>query len=59
MPKHSKRYDAAREQVDPDTQYEPAEAVRLVKQLASLLDQLGCFGAVRTERSRCRNKHCG
>jgi large subunit ribosomal protein L1 len=35
MPKHSKRYDAAREQVDPETQYEPAEAVRLVKELAT------------------------
>ena len=35
MPKHSKRYDAAREKVDPETQYEPAEAVRLVKELAT------------------------
>ncbi len=35
MPKHSKRYDAAREKVDPETQYEPVEAVRLVKELAT------------------------
>ncbi|MFN2202688.1 MAG: 50S ribosomal protein L1 [Caldilineaceae bacterium] len=35
MPKHSKRYDAAREKVDPTRQYEPAEAVRLVKETAT------------------------
>lgn len=35
MPKHSKRYDAAREKVDPEMQYEPAEAVKLIKELAT------------------------
>ena len=35
MAKHSKRYDAVRELVDANTQYEPADAVRKVKELAT------------------------
>lgn len=35
MAKHSRRYDAAREKVDPTMQYEPIEAIRLVKELAT------------------------
>jgi large subunit ribosomal protein L1 len=35
MPKHSKRYDAVREKVDSTKQYEPTEAIRLVKELAT------------------------
>ena len=35
MPKHSKRYDAAREQVDANAQYEPADAIRKVKEMAT------------------------
>lgn len=35
MPKHSKRYTAVAERVDPDRQYEPEEALGLIKDLAS------------------------
>ncbi len=35
MPKHSKRYTAVAERVDPDRQYEPEEALGLIKELAS------------------------
>ena len=35
MPKHSKRYTAVAERVDPDRQYQPEEALGLIKELAS------------------------
>jgi large subunit ribosomal protein L1 len=35
MAKHSRRYKALREQVDPTALYEPAEAIQKVKQMAS------------------------
>ena len=35
MPKHSKRFNAAREQVDPTVQYAPDEALQKVKELAT------------------------
>lgn len=35
MPKHSRRYNEIREKVDPTLQYEPAEAVKMVKDLAT------------------------
>jgi large subunit ribosomal protein L1 len=35
MAKHSKRYSAVREKIDPETHYQPDEAVRLVKELAT------------------------
>jgi large subunit ribosomal protein L1 len=35
MAKHSKRYTALRAQVDPTTQYQPAEAIQKVKELAT------------------------
>ena len=35
MPKHSKRYTAVAERVDPDRQYQPEEALDLIKELSS------------------------
>ena len=35
MPKHSKRYAAVAERVDPDRQYQPEEALELIKDLSS------------------------
>ncbi|RIK50711.1 MAG: 50S ribosomal protein L1 [Chloroflexi bacterium] len=35
MPKHSRRYNALRSQVDPTEQYAPQEAIRKVKELAN------------------------
>lgn len=35
MPKHSKRYNALRTQVDPNDQYQPADAIAKVKELAN------------------------
>jgi large subunit ribosomal protein L1 len=35
LPKHSKRYTAVAERVDPDRQYQPEEALGLIKELAS------------------------
>jgi large subunit ribosomal protein L1 len=35
LPKHSKRYTAVAERVDPDRQYQPEEALGLIKDLAS------------------------
>jgi large subunit ribosomal protein L1 len=35
MPKHSKRYNALRSQVDPNAQYQPVEAIQKVKELAT------------------------
>ena len=35
MPKHSKRYNALRSQVDPNSQYQPVEAIQKVKELAT------------------------
>lgn len=35
MPKHSRRYNALRTQVDPTTSYMPAEAIQKVKELAN------------------------
>ena len=35
MPKHSRRYDAVAERVEPDKLYQPAEAIELLKDLAS------------------------
>ena len=35
MPKHSKRYNALRSQVDPNQAYPPAEAIAMIKQLAT------------------------
>ena len=35
MPKHSRRYDAVAERVEPDKLYQPAEAIELLKDLAN------------------------
>jgi large subunit ribosomal protein L1 len=35
MPKHSRRYNALKTQVDPMTQYQPTEAIQKVKELAN------------------------
>ncbi len=35
MPKHSKRYAAAAQMVEPDRIYQPEEAIALVKETAS------------------------
>ncbi len=35
MPKHSRRYAAVAERVEPDKQYQPREAIELMKELAS------------------------
>lgn len=35
MPKHSKRYNALRTQVDPNAEFQPAEAIQKIKELAT------------------------